>query len=314
MGTGLGDGLIVWAVDPFLAEPKHTKAVASSIELLKSPDAKCSVQPVSVLSASDLNWPMALLAPLRRAPAAIVRKALYIQLDKVCKGIEAPEVLLQDRAARGEAVKKIVTFAKSQKASLIAVGTSGATALKSMRMGSFSETLIAVSKVPVLAVSPKAKIPRKISVILFPTDFSKSSRKVFKEVLRLARKHSARVVLMHVFDTSYQALAYGGEWGLGLDPNLVDQSFRDAEKARTRLGEEWQASAKRAKVDCVFRMSKGPFGTGAAILTQAKAVNADLIALATYRGRIEQAILGSVARDVLAGSTRPVIIVHTQRP
>jgi nucleotide-binding universal stress UspA family protein len=304
-------GFVLWAVDPFTKDQKSLKAVSQVIEAMHSSEESRTL-PVSVLRATELNWPAAILAPLRKQPVAIVGKVLQERLSAISQApLKEPQVLLQSKPSRLEAVKKVLDFAREQKPSMIAVSTSSASPIKSLRMGSFCEALIALSTTPVLAVGPKAKAPKKINTILFPTDFTSASRKVFKSVLVRARELGARVILLHVFDTSYQSLAFGGEWGLGIDPVLVESAFQDAEDARREQGTAWQRLARRLKVECEFKMFKGSRGVSTVVIDNCESV--DLIAMASYRGRIGQAILGSVARDVLTRAERPVLIIHASR-
>jgi nucleotide-binding universal stress UspA family protein len=304
-------GFVLWAVDPFTKDQKSLKAVAQVIEAVHSPQESETV-PVSVLRATQLNWPAAILAPLRKQPVAIVGKALQERLQTISAApLKEAQVLLQSKPSRLEAVQKVLQFAREQKPSMIAVSTSGASPIKSLRLGSFSEALIALSTTPVLAVGPKARAPKKIKTILFPTDFTSASRKVFKTVLLRARDLGARVIVLHVYDTSYQGLAYGSEWELGADPKIVEAAFSEAESFRREQGKSWQRVAKRLKIDCDFKMVKGPHGVSSVIIDQCE--EADLIAMASYRGRVGQAILGSVARDVLTRASRPVLVVHANR-
>lgn len=308
-----GSAPFIWAIDPFERKAKSIQNISKAIDLF-AVARNTGVLPVSVVATSDLNWPMPVLLSIKKQPAALAKQAINALVTKVSGETRMPPmIVLQPKSSRLEAAKKILQLATKNNAPLIAVNTRQTDGGNLLRMGSFAETLIAISKIPVLATNPKSKVSNRISRILFPSDLSPRSMRAFKTFLKWAKAFDAEVTLLTVLDTSYQSLAFGGEWGMGLDAALVERAFKDSEDSRRRHGKSWQAIAKRAGVRCAFEMVKGPQSIGDAILRFSASTDFDLIAMATYRGRIEQAILGSVARDVLTGATRPVLVVNTAR-
>lgn len=150
----------------------------------------------------------------------------------------------------------------------------------------------------------------KDGVILWPTDLSQGSLKAAEQVVSLAEKYNARVVVLYV---AVDLCSYFPAYGNYPSPKLI-QEFQgwEVEDARQKL----DAMCQKALHGCPnlkVRLVQGE--AEAEILKAAKEEQADLIVM-TSRGRSldkdpgETTGLGTVARKVLEQSTVPVQIVY----
>lgn len=82
---------------------------------------------------------------------------------------------------------------------LIVMGNHGNTGLKKFFLGSVSQRVLHMAKLPVLTVH-KGWEKRNIKNILVPVDFSEASERSFHEAARIGEKFSARLHLLHVVE------------------------------------------------------------------------------------------------------------------
>lgn len=143
--------------------------------------------------------------------------------------------------------------------------------------------------------------------ILIPIDHSARSRQAARAAIEIARRFKASIVVLHAV-APYSPHAVGG-----IRSRIVNQLTAEeynalaAKKARTALaGVALLAKAARVRCETVLVENRDP---AAAIIEQARKQRADLIVMASSgRTGIERIFLGSVAKEVLAGADRPLLI------
>jgi nucleotide-binding universal stress UspA family protein len=85
---------------------------------------------------------------------------------------------------------------------LIVVGTSGETGFRKATLGSIAETVFRSSAIPVLTVGPHCGCSGTgiiaLDTVLYATDFSPGSAIAMPYALSIARRHAAKLVLLHV--------------------------------------------------------------------------------------------------------------------
>jgi nucleotide-binding universal stress UspA family protein len=309
-------GKAVWAVDPFEKDAKRVLVAHQLVDFFAR-ELAWKVQPISVIGPMDVNWPIELRGSLRTNIAQTAQDSLSPAFEDIARDavMLEPRILIQPTSSLTASVDYLLASAKKDKAQVIVLSTHGRRGLLHFRLGSFAETVIASSKTPVLTMNPKATLPKGLSTILVPTDFSSTSRRVFVRMLEWACALSAnggekvKIVLVHRFESPVPALFYGGG-ELAIDSVLMRQMLEDAEAARRRQCAQWEKLAINKGVSCETIIANEGRDLSSLILATAKAVKADLIGMATYRGPIGQGLLGSVARDVLLTAHCPVVIVH----
>jgi len=112
---------------------------------------------------------------LQRVPKVAVRR----------EGLVAPELL---------------KLADELKAGLLVIGTRAHHGLDRLLEGSVAEEVFRQAPCPVLVVPPAAGVQSGIPIrtVLFPTSFSENSLRAAPYAFSLARKHRARLILLHV--------------------------------------------------------------------------------------------------------------------
>ena len=144
----------------------------------------------------------------------------------------------------------------------------------------------------------------EIKTILFPVDFTESSRKVLPYVRLFAEKFGARLHLIHVIRGAEEFAGFemGAAWFSTFEKELMD----GAAKAMERFVEE-DLGAAGESVETNISMGD----VVEEILAYAKKCQADLIILGTHgRKGLEKIMFGSVAEGVVKGASCPVLTVN----
>ena len=143
----------------------------------------------------------------------------------------------------------------------------------------------------------------EVKKILYPVDFSESTKKVLPYVKFLAEKMGAQVCLIHVVrgPEEFAGFEMGAAWFSSFEKELVE----GAEKAMERFMQEDMADMeglqqKVAMGDVVEE-----------ILAYAKETGTDMIVIGTHgRKGLEKIMFGSVAEGVVKGASCPVVTVN----
>ncbi|HVN96410.1 MAG TPA: universal stress protein [Syntrophorhabdaceae bacterium] len=145
----------------------------------------------------------------------------------------------------------------------------------------------------------------KPTKILVPTDFSAYSDKALEQALDIARQYNAQVFLLHVIEHDMDFL-------LGLYPTYSEELVRMIKNHPWNEAEEniKKQLAKFSQVREVKITTKVCQGVAyQEILEEAKDKGIDLIVIASLgRSGIAKYLIGGVARNVLKGSTCPVLL------
>ncbi len=102
------------------------------------------------------------------------------------------------RLQMGFGTEEILATAKKIKADMIVMGTTGASGIKAMFLGSVAGEVIEKASCPVLAIPKDAVFDGSIKKIAFPTDFSEENHKALNYLTELANILESEVDCFHV--------------------------------------------------------------------------------------------------------------------
>jgi nucleotide-binding universal stress UspA family protein len=140
-----------------------------------------------------------------------------------------------------------------------------------------------------------------MNTILIATDGSATSCEAVEFGVALAKEYDAAVVFVHVVPR-VDLVGMNGFGMLGAAPHETGVRDFEALLDAEEIAEEHSVRA-RSKVLCGNVADE--------IVTYADDLGADLTIVGSRgRGRIAEVLLGSVSRDVLAESRRPVVVVR----
>lgn len=208
----------------------------------------------------------------------------------------------------GHVASTLMDYARRRDIDLIVTGTKGHGALAEMLVGSVTNSLVSLSKVPVLAVKER-KAPGLLRKILVAFDGSPCAEAALQRALDIAGEAMAEVLVVKVADPMNFMMLYqlpGGDGGLpvGFQNKLgeLEQSEREVlQKARnigTRRG--WDVKTKL--------LAGGNFADN--LIREAEESQADMIVAGTLgHSRLGGLLLGSVTRSLISLAPMPVLVV-----
>jgi nucleotide-binding universal stress UspA family protein len=155
----------------------------------------------------------------------------------------------------------------------------------------------------------------QIKRILYSTDLSPNSVFVLRYAINSAKKHGAKLAILHVFETLSPATM------------ALTMTYLDAENS-LRISEEKMSYAKERilkhlQTVCADELNNNPEAEGIVdsievvqgypadeILAKADALNCDIICMGTHgKGFLKHSYFGSTAKKVLRRTRKPVFIV-----
>jgi nucleotide-binding universal stress UspA family protein len=293
-------GGVVWAVDPL--DLRVHRPMAQFLEGIVA-------GPIFPLALISPGLPFSLqggaaLELHRGAELAVVKS-----LDRIATPrLQPPEVRLVPNSSRRELVENVLDHAKRRRAEFVAVGTRSSSAMDLLRLGGFTEALVAKASLPVLAVHPRMKA-RAVRRILFPTDFSPESRKAFRKTLEIASRLKADLLLAHVEVSPVSAFAYV-DAGVAFNPAWADAEAAAIRERHHLEARYWLREARSTRVRAEYASVRNSYSVAQTVLRIAGRKKVDLISLGSYREGIARTLLGSTVRDVLRSARIPVMVIH----
>lgn len=219
-------------------------------------------------------------------------------LETVAERLAASGLKVCRIVVDGPPAEAVLSVAAGEKASLIAMTTHGRTGLPRWVFGSVTEKVLRSSRVPVLVVRsfmPSAEtlparlppVPISVSRLIVPVSSSDLSLDVVPHAAALAKRLSARVLLVNVLE---QHLAFGPP---------VPQMRRAADQLM--------------EADVPYEPILRQGDAASEILEVCREQGAGLIAMTTHgRTGLPRLVLGSVTEKVLRHAPVPMFVVRPQ--
>lgn len=297
---------IIWAVNPFVDEVTLVKRTAQSLLLLAS-EWQAEIEPVYILADVPPNvrlLPLLVHDVQQQARDELQRTLRGMKLDRV----QDLRLLVSASSQLRDQAQVLVTYARDRDASVIAVATRARKGPKRWIMGSFTETLIHDSPVPLYVINPLDTVPRKLKHIFFPTDFSDASHAAFDQVVAVAKDMGAKITLFHKISNVYSPtydVGYGGYPAYSLYyEEMVNDKMAEADK--------WvkEAGVKGVEVKPIvdFRTDKSTAET----ITWRSRSGGGIIAMAGRTGSRAASLLGGITRQVVRTAEFPVWVIQPE--
>ena len=155
----------------------------------------------------------------------------------------------------------------------------------------------------------------QIKKILYATDLSKNSSYAFLFATDMARRHDARIIILHAIQPVPHLYSYGESFQAEriLMKSKEQEQKMDIDEIKNRLRQFCSNMEIQTGPPCVELVSKilVPLGHPVEeILKTADEESCDVIVLGTHgKGFLRQTFLGSVAGLVLERTRKPVFII-----
>lgn len=212
------------------------------------------------------------------------------------QGVSAGQHLIE-----GAVLESIVTQANLMDASLLILGAHGAGFMRHWLLGANAERLLRKTLRPVLAV--KQRPHETYRSVLVPVDFSPWTQAAIRLAQTVAPQ--AKLVLMHAYELPFE----GQMRFAGVEEETIQHH-------RTTTHQQASARLRQTAIDAHIPVencrSVVVHGDAAPrILEHEEEVGADLIVLGKHgAGRVEELLLGSVTKHVLAQARCDVLVAY----
>lgn len=285
------------AATDFSAPARH--ALERAAQLAQThPDARLTL--AHVVSASALDK----LRRLLPGEAGTLQAELLAQAEKNLAQLATNLAARYDRhigteLLQGSALTVLADLAETRQADLLVMGARGAHFVREMLLGSTTERVLSKSRRPLLAVKQRPHAPYRR--ILAPVDFSVHAAAAVNTAH--AWLPDADIVLLHAFEVELESTFRLA----GLDDERI-HAYRI--QAREAAMAEMDAFVAALQVPA-SRLSR-QFVHGAAtlrVIEHEQTMDADLVVMGKHgQSVMEELLLGSVTRHVLAHSASDVLI------
>jgi nucleotide-binding universal stress UspA family protein len=303
---------IIWSIDAF-EEKEELQSKAARVLGAFQHKTFAQIEPVFVLGSTEMNWPVDYSTEWMSEFQDNLRTHLEeVLMTSGFSHILAPKILIEPLASTSASVENLLEYAYKENADMIIVSSHGRRGLDRFFLGSFAETLLVHSKIPILVIGGGIKIEPHFSKILFPTEFGEYSREIFRRTVAAAKQMNASILIYHVvplparlvLDTGYYPSLYGIEGEMvSLEDFLKIQGEHQSRRASV-----WAEWAKTEGVQCMFKVDQGGETIEDLICNQAVTEGCDMIIMEGQSGPIKVALLGSIARNVVRAAPCPVLI------
>jgi universal stress protein A len=241
--------------------------------------------------------------PWRFEPHGVRGVTIGARLASVPRSADRDGVSVRPVTLLGEPAHVIPAYAQLHEASLLVVERDYGSS-RFWRNGRVVDAMARRSSIPLLVLPKRLAAERDESAprrILTPVDFSVASAVALRTAVELARRHGARLTLVHTLNDVPRHMTFsgGGAW-----------------EVIRRLPAQKEAAAERLRRKAAFFGSDDvdtEVATGladGAILESAGRGEPDLIVMGTaHRSWLDRVLFGSTLRRVLRRATVPVLVV-----
>ncbi|OFZ54016.1 MAG: hypothetical protein A2428_14850 [Bdellovibrionales bacterium RIFOXYC1_FULL_54_43] len=238
---------------------------------------------------------------------------LIHSLRQASAPIKSIEVI-PTREGLKDAVEALYDYAVRVNADLIIAPNHGRRGLSRLRRGSFVESLVMTSAIPVLTLGPRARIYRPIRRILFPSDFRSDSKRVLDRVIGLAGQLNAKITIFHA-----ATMPRAGEIPLSKPAAVrfedleIPPAWRDYHEQRRQEAEAFTDHIRVSRVDAEALFDSSGQPVGEVIQLIAAAEDVDLIAISARSGPISTYFKGRITQRLIRQAHCPVWVLHENR-
>ncbi len=298
----------LWGIDPFNSVKNSKTKVLDFLKQLNK-TTHVTVDALYFMSAESLGvFPS--MNPKETSIVAEKAQAQLNKLDDQNSDLDFRHLKIIKAASKSSKSDpdRLSAQAVKNKNDFIVVASHGRSGAPRLFMGSFAESLLLTSKVPVVIINPKANV-KKVRKILFASDLSASSKKAFGPLTKLAKETGAQVTVFHKLFDPAEAMAQTGVYMAGggfvsLESNLKKERQKQSDRIK-KFGAS--LSNKGIKVKHKIVQHSGPVDD--LIVQYAKNHNYDMIVMGTESGRVATFLFGSIARQVARSSDVPTMLV-----
>jgi nucleotide-binding universal stress UspA family protein len=285
------------------------KALSYAAALLRPGEGTLHLVHVLDIDYSYAVPSLLMAEPIVTAPE--IGRAHEAELKKLAAKFVGPDIQPHVHVKVGRAFDQICEVAREVDADLIVIATHGRTGWKHLVLGSTAERVVQYAPCPVLVVrneerdpfdTASASAPVRLQKILVPVDFSECAKHGVHYALALARRHGAKLVLLHCVQVQamlptehYEAFARTPS------PGVIERAAKQQMRRFVRGLETGDVA-----IETVFQIGRA----AEQICNYAESQQVDVIVTSTHGlTGFAHVLIGSTAEHVVRYARSPVLVI-----
>lgn len=300
---------ILWSVDPYAADDQSLQLGFKAAQALQGVWGR-PIEPVYVLSPESFHYPGDFSDAWTKNFLPHLNKMLADKLAPFQDADLLPaKVIINKNHGRRLAVKKLLDYAKRSEQAPIVLPTQGKKGLARWIMGSFAESAVLMARTPLYVVPPGADI-QPIKKVLFPTNFSRSSKLFIQKQAGWMKKGGVEAVVYHKLPEPYDPFVQsslvmaGGGW-VSIQAFLQEESLK-----RQKDGDKLKEQLKAKSISAQFVLDAEPGALSDGVLKVVREQKLNMIALVSESSSVSATLIGSLARELCRQATCPIWVSH----
>lgn len=304
---------IIWAVDAFEDNRELNQKMAEYITTLHEA-TNADVEPLYLLRENEIVIP-SFEVPTWVTDHSRTAESLFKEVlsDYNLPFLRDAKVIPHASQSHSAAAEILSNYALKTKADLIIVGSHGREGFQRFILGSFAESLLMQSEVPVCVIGSHTTRTTASKTFLYPTEFGEHSKDNFRHILQLAKSQRAEIVLLHaierpiesLFDIETRPRVYSYKGKLLTLEQIVENQIEN-QSQRAQLWIDW---AQKEGVRAHFLIDSSYKSIDELILNAVQAHEADLVVMEAQSGPLSATLLGSITRNVVRKAPCPVYVL-----
>ncbi len=299
---------IIWPIDPTQSHEKADENIHQFLTLL-SQQTEFELQPVSVVSA-DFFVTSEYFEPVDvKALISYVEKECEVYLKTFKSFNPKPVKILENHfSSHGAQVMILSDYVKQTGADFALISSHGRKGWTRLLVGSFAESFLLQSTVPVFVIGPDYRQPQGLSNALMPVELGVTSQDFIEKFLD---HHSLsflksitlfhKISMLDLEDIAWAPTLYG--IGGYQSDDILKKAHSNTEKFLSSFMDH-PLSQKRLK----YEISKSLDSIHEVLIAESKKSDVHMIILRSQAGPVAARFLGSVAREVIRSSQVPTLV------
>jgi nucleotide-binding universal stress UspA family protein len=304
---------IIWAMDAFEDNKDLNQKMADYLTGLYDA-THAEIEPLYLLRENEIVLPTyevpTWITDHSRTAEALFKEVLE---DYKLPFLLEPKVIPHASQSHSGAAETLSLYAARTRTDLIVVGSHGRQGFQRFILGSFAESLLMQSEIPVLVVGAQSTKPTSAKNILFPTEFGDHSKDNFRHVLNLAKMFNSQITLFHCISRPVESL-----FDLDIRPRVynykgkmltLDQIIEHQVESQAQRAQHWVTWAQKEGVIANYQIDNTFKPVDELIIDAVHQHEVDLIVMEAQSGPMSAALLGSYTRNVVRKAECPVYIL-----
>lgn len=284
----------IWAVDPYEMDLRPTTEVVNQLRTLVGGSLR-NATPVFVRGNMPEN-------PIEERTHLEEYFRSFVQ-----EPTQTPQIIYTGSTVRKDWGKLLLDFAVDKKAEMVVLSSHGRGLVARLLLGSFAETLLAESPVPLLFLPRYFSNKEGLKSAAFATDFSPQAKIAFDKFIHSFGEALEEINLLHSISLPEGAGTVAGVSGL---PIAYPETYRNEQKKwAEEQSMKWLEEARARGIHCRFNrvlLESILINTSTAIESFVAKHDMGIVGLASHDTTMTKFMLGSVTQELLQKRSFPL--------